>query len=756
MRIPRVACLVAMICMFASAISASGQDRRQRFDGHKYLVVDAPTEADLQRLLLLVDDVWSHHVAPGPVHVRVSPQQFERLAASGLEFQVLSDNIQPAVDRQYARTEGAGFFDEYHTHAEMLDQLDAYVTARPELVQLVDFGTTVEGRIITGVRLTAPGDATQRAGFLIHGGIHAREWISPATVMFIIDYLVNNYGADPVATRLVDDVEWFIIPVLNVDGYEYTWTDNRLWRKNRRNNGDGTFGVDLNRNWGYEWGGEGSSGSTNSETYRGPAPFSEPETQAMRDFVLAQANVKGYIDFHNFSQLIMWPWAFSAEYCPDQDEFAYVGAEMEARLEAVYATDYESGPVYSTIYPAAGGSADWVYGANLTRRILAFGWELRDQGDDGFLLPPEQIIPTGEETLQSVLFMGDWLRSGIEVASVSPAAVMPGETPVVIIRTYGAATYGADDVSLFYRQAGAGSFAEAPASPLGDGTFEAVLPPQVCNGTLELYALGTDDLGVSRTAPFAGQDDPLTFVVGESIELHDDLETDTGWTVGFSGDDADTGVWERVDPNPTAAQPGADATAEGVYCFVTGQGAPDGGLGENDVDGGRTTLLTPVFSVSDASAEIRYARWYSNDTGASPNADQMDIYVSVDGGATWTTVETVTENANAWVTRSFRLADFSLPASDEVQLRFAASDEGNGSIVEAGIDELVVARAVCPAAGDADDNGLVDLADYSAFPDCLTGPAGQVVAGGCGPFNADLDTDVDLLDAAAFQSAFGQ
>ena len=122
------------------------------------------------------------------------------------------------------------------------------------------------------------------------------------TNMYAAQQLLGQYGTDNSISEMLDEVDFFVIPVVNPDGYEYTWSSpsRRYWRKNRRVNANGSIGVDLNRNWGAGWGGGGSSGIAASDIYRGTAPFSEPETQAMRDFYQSNPNVVSNIDFHAF------------------------------------------------------------------------------------------------------------------------------------------------------------------------------------------------------------------------------------------------------------------------------------------------------------------------------------------------------------------------------------------------------------------------------------------------------------------------
>lgn len=189
----------------------------------------------------------------------------------------------------------------------------------------------------------------------------------------------------------------------------------------------------------------------------------------------------------------------------------------------------------------------------------------------------------------------------------------------------------------------------------------------------------------------------------DECDVEDDLETDLGWTAGVAGDTATTGVWERVDPVGTSAQPENDHTdGAGVFAYVTGQGNVGGGLGDNDVDGGFTTLVSRTFDLSGlGDPTIGYWRWYSNDQGSSPNDDVFTVDISDDGGANWTNLEVVGPSgpgtAGGWIYASFRVSEFVTP-TDDVVLRFIAEDADPGSIVEAAVDDVVVVDcAACNA-----------------------------------------------------------
>ena len=269
---------------------------------------------------------------------------------------------------------------------------------------------------------------------LYFGGEHAREWITTTVPTYFANHLLSRYGTDPVVTDLVDNVEFFLVPVFNVDGYEYSRNVDRFWRKNRRNNGDGTFGVDLNRNWGVGWGGTGSSSATNSLIYRGTAPFSELETQVLRNFFLAHDNIRAQLDIHSYAQLILWPFGYTPSLPADQSTYGEIGAQMQSLIMNVHGTPFGAGPTYSTTFPEAGVSIDWTYAE---RGIMSLSLELRDTGFYGFTLPADQIVPSNEELIPAMLHMtnADWVRAPfrLEFPIGIPDHLIAGQPTVITV-----------------------------------------------------------------------------------------------------------------------------------------------------------------------------------------------------------------------------------------------------------------------------------------------------------------------------------
>lgn len=299
-----------------------------------------------------------------------------------------------------------------------------------------------------------------------------------------------------------------------------------------------------------------------------------------------------------------------------------------------------------------------------------------------------------------------------------------------------------------------GPFTPSPLAALGDDRYEATFPLLACGQQVRYYVQATSTLaGVFNDPPGApGASRALFVATSEPAVFTDDFSTDQGWTVGAPGDNATTGIWVRVDPNGTAAQPEDDHTpGADTMCYVTGQGSVGGAIGDNDVDGGTTTLTSPAFDCTGGDAFLSYWRWYSNDQGAAPNADSMPVQISNNNGMTWTLLEDVSENAGAWVHKSWRVADFVTPTT-QVRVRFQARDLGSGSIVEAGVDDVSVTTLECdfvPNSADLNGDGVVGAADLAL----LLGSWGPCPP----PCPADLNGDgaVNATDLALLLGSWG-
>lgn len=219
---------------------------------------------------------------------------------------------------------------------------------------------------------------------------------------------------------------------------------------------------------------------------------------------------------------------------------------------------------------------------------------------------------------------------------------------------------------------------------------EAQIPAQQV-GSLVRYYITVQTLTGTVTYPTDISNGGLLFLVGDlTFVFEDHAESPNGWTLGLPSDDATSGIWVREDPVGTSAQPEDDNTDVGVACFVTGNASPGQGAGANDVDGGITTLLSPIFDATTViNPIVDYYRWYSNDQGASPGNDFFNIQISNDGGSSWTVLENTNVSSNAWENYRFLISDYVTPTT-QCQLRFIAQDLGQGSLVEAAVDDILV------------------------------------------------------------------
>ncbi len=746
--VTRVVCFLALLTLPASALAQT-----VRYDGQRVVRVTVRSEAELKQVLEQTDDVWSHGVGVGPIDIRVSPKQYDALQALGVPMETIVADVQAEIDAERAGVAGLDPFTSYLPFDDVQTYLDTLVALRPDLAQIIVAGTSLEGLEIRGIRIRGPGAGT-RPAVLYHGAVHAREWITVPTILYLADQLVRGYSSDTQIHDIVDRVQFDLFPIMNPDGYVYTWTTDRMWRKNRRVNDVGGVGVDNNRNWGYQWGGQGSSGNGGNETYRGPSPFSEPETAAMRDWVLNNPNIAGYLDVHSYGELIMWPWGYTADYCPDHDYYVDIGRAMNVAIEEVHGHFYTYGPVYTTIYPASGVSVDWVYGG-AGRTAMTF--ELRGSS---FVVPSSEIIPQCEEIYPAMLLLANAIATPVSISFPSglPTAIPPNapySLPVQIMG--GSEAVDPASAKLHMRPLGGSVFQEITLTHVSGDQYSAVFPAQPCGPGLEYYLTAAGaSTGIEAVSPLGAPAVLYSAVLGAPTTVFsDNFETNTGWTVqSFS---LTGGEWVRVDPNGTIqglnqVQPEDDNPAGvGTMCYVTGQGTLGGTVGGADVDGGPTILTSPRFSLAGMLTPIvSMYTWFYNDD----RDDRLRIEISNDDGQNWTVLEIVA-NSNSWIRREYAVAAF-VPPTANMRLRLSVQDVPNNSITEAAVDDVVITALSCPAGpllGDMNCDGALDNADIDGFVLALTDPAAYALAfPDCDISAADCNNDgaTDNGDIDAF------
>ncbi|MDQ1265060.1 MAG: carboxypeptidase [Bacteroidota bacterium] len=292
--------------------------------------------------------------------------------------------------------------------AEMINKLDSLRIQYPSLVSAkFSIGNSYENRPMWTVRIAKnPDGPSGRPELWFNGVTHAREPLGMENVLYYVYWLVENYNIDPVATYILNNREIYWTPIINVDGYFYNETTNPsgggMWRKNRTPQ-SGATGVDLNRNYGtynfWNSSNGGSSTSPSSDTYRGTAPFSEPETQNYRNFVNSR-NFRVQFDYHSYGNYLIKPWGW-CDPLPTPDDAVY----NEFGNDMVSVNNYRFGTTYQTLnYYIRGGNVDWLYSSDSTGHNYHIYGMLPEIGIIGFWPPMSNILPEA----QSCLFMNTY------------------------------------------------------------------------------------------------------------------------------------------------------------------------------------------------------------------------------------------------------------------------------------------------------------------------------------------------------------
>ena len=395
--------------------------RPVRYDDYVLLRVQAPDAETMAAFARMELDVWAR--TPDHVDMFVSSRQLQSIQeqfASELTMEIVDRDIQNRIDEETVRLSSPnvaekGWFEEYHRYEAIKEWYQKLAQEFPHLIKFVpSIGKTHEGRDLFAVHLTAYNSSSSspaKKQIWFQSQIHAREWISGATIQYFVHRMLHGYGKDEEVTVRLNLVEYIIVPIVNPDGYEYTWKFDRLWRKNRRNNGAGRgAGVDLNRNYDSHWDEEGgASRSPMSEVYKGPSPASEPEVQAVTKYFLHFPDIIAGIDFHSYSQLVLRPMGNTRRRARHEEQLKAAGDEISEVIRGVHGKRYKS--ISSVdLYPTTGTALDWFYDEEVASKfghhVYGYTLELRPDkglGGSGFVLPPREIIPTGEEIFAAML-----------------------------------------------------------------------------------------------------------------------------------------------------------------------------------------------------------------------------------------------------------------------------------------------------------------------------------------------------------------
>jgi len=398
--------LVAWACCLALAIDAV----QLRFDDYKVYKIKVETEAQLWALQEIENsgsfeggfDFWKSPILGDEAELMVPPFEVPRFTAMintlAMSSQLKIENVQKLIDSEQSTTTKSSAFDfaAYHDLTEFYSWLDQLLEEYPRILTGYNVGYSYEGRTIRGLRLSyKQGNPT----VFLDASIHAREWVTSASLAWILnEFLTSN---DTNVRDLAENIDWVIVPIINADGFQYSHTNNRLWRKTRQPHSFLCYGADPNRNFNSSWNSIGSSSNPCAQIYAGPHAFSEPETLALSKFI-AKSGAKVYLSLHSYGQYVLYPRGHTSDRIPNYDTVREIGIKTAEAFERRYGNKFTVGAPPEVLYATSGSSMDWSYEHDIP---IAYTIELRDTGENGFVLPADQIIPAARETLDGFIVL---------------------------------------------------------------------------------------------------------------------------------------------------------------------------------------------------------------------------------------------------------------------------------------------------------------------------------------------------------------
>jgi carboxypeptidase T len=601
--------------------------------------------SDLQKAYSLSLDL-EHSISDkeGGLILFVDEIEFQSISNSGLNYEILIDDwktyyhslpkltdvekeiILMESDKDFGVTGfGYGSMGGYYTLAEIEADLDEMFQLFPNLItQKFSIGTSIEGRTIWAVKISDnPNLSENEPAVGFDALVHAREPQSMATQMYFMWYLLENYGTDPEATYLINNREIYCVPCFNPDGYEYNrQTDPNgggYWRKNRRDNGGGCYGIDLNRNFGYQWGydNNGSSPDPCSETYRGASAFSEPESQAIRDLAI-QKNYGTHFNMHTYGGYILYPWGYIDEETADSLTYK----EFAALLTSHSGYAFGSGGQLLG-YNSNGSIRDWMYGEQ-TLKNKTFGYTI-EIGDD-FWPQQSQIYPIAQQNLRTMIYQS--FLAGEYVKLVSPNFINEYFLPSDLIQ-----------LSPEYKNIGL-----ATAYNLH---FELSSPSQYVN--TKTFFVELDSIEARSSVILSPS---LSFLISSAAPLEEEIPIILTTRVNNEISSADTikivigfpvFIFEDNSNNPTtfwtitktpASSPQWDSTYKSFYSEPVSYADSKNGNYVNNATV-TMTLTNPINLVGYINPRFSFWTKYAIES----NWDYGQVHVSTNNGTTWIALE---------------------------------------------------------------------------------------------------------------------
>jgi hypothetical protein len=596
---------------------------------------------------------------------------------------------------------GSGSMGGYWTLAEVKMKLDDLVAADAQdliAAKIDTIGTSIQGRPIWGLKIARAVVGPDTRPVVFYNALtHAREPEGMQALFYFVDDLLGKYGTDPTATYLLENRVIYIVPVVNPDGYIRNETTNPggggLWRKNLRDNdASGTVtsgdGVDINRNYGFQWGfdNSGSSGSPGSTTYRGPSAFSEPETRAQRDIVVALQPRTG-LSFHTYGDLMLHPWGYTTSAPPDSNTF------YEWEDDMTLGVGYTSGQGIRVLYAVNGEFNDWTYG-DTGLKPRAYTWTPEIGGpNDGFWPAPSRIVPLAAENLRTAYYAasiaGPYVR--VERASVLNGPLTAASSHWVSVRARNKGIDGNAGPGLIGTMSSLSAGASVVSGPVAYPTLGPLTGGDAANDAMFLVAV--DDtvtagrllrLRMDFSAPdgfFSRDTVELVCGVPTVLATEDASGTLAAWTVA--------GGWGIVSNDP-------------VHPSRYVADSPSGTYSNSDT----TNMLTRTGTL-DLSAGVHAYAFYDARWQFESDFDCGVLEASLNG-ATWLPVRATGSSLGRsggvqpvgqpiydgarylWREERADLSPFTGPAGTAVRLRFRVRTDAGAVLDGLNIDSLRV------------------------------------------------------------------
>ena len=651
---------------------------------YSLLKVFVNNEQDMKRINdkgLFLDHAESHNGEF--LETWLSASEIEMLKRSGVRYETLVEDFQTYYNEQHKMTPSEmedaiqksadefsvshsifGTMGGYLTYAEVVNKLDSMRIQYPNLIsEKFSIGNSLENRAMWTVRVSNnPNTTTGRPEVWFHSLIHAREPMSMVQNIYFIYWLLENYNIDPIATYILENRELYFTPVFNPDGYEYNRSINPngggMWRKNRKLNTGGSYGIDLNRNYGIYafWNStnNGSSTDPTSDTYRGTSPFSEPETQNAMNFVNSR-NFKGVLSYHTYGNYLIRPWGYVD--APSPDEKIYQGLSQDMVLN----NHFTLGRSNQTVnYGVRGVTDDWYYNDSGHSKAFAMTPEVGTSSDGFWPLQSRILILAGSTLSQNIYFsMACGPYTAPVKSSLDKEQYTAGESGNLRVNFKNKGLMNAQNVKIELTSLN-------PLLNIGTGTFSYPAISSFAEDSLNF------SFNITAAAPLNSAIKATLTIKQDNVNtvyIQDIYIPVGGGSVLFL-DSAENGIsrW----------------TASGGWGLTTTQyyspnnSFADSPTGNYSNTTTRSLTLTTALNVS-ASPVLKLSFWYKHTIDTLDNA-YVDI--SSDNGATWKSAKYYNKTMSSW---NREVLDISSLANSTANLKIRFSMVSNGSVVADGI-----------------------------------------------------------------------